>query len=54
MPWGDFFGKISDNKWKKLVNTRMLAQEEGIKLQGKFPLLIRLMRPFTTAITNNF
>jgi hypothetical protein len=47
-----FFGKTSDVKWDELVSTPMLATEDATGLPGRFPLLIGLMRPFTTAMTN--
>jgi len=49
-----FLGKAGDDQWNELVTTPMLAIEDAIGMQEKFPLLIGLMRPFTTGITNEF
>lgn len=47
-----FFGKVGDPDWDKLVGTSLLAQRNAMHLNQKFPLLIGILRPFSTTITN--
>lgn len=47
-----FFGKISDDQWQKIISTPMLAAKDGDFLKEKFPLLIGMLRPLSTAVTN--
>ena len=47
-----FFGKISDDSWQQLSNTRMLAQKEAAAVPEKFPLLVGTLRPLSTTLTN--
>jgi tetratricopeptide (TPR) repeat protein len=47
-----FFSAISDADWKKLSETALLSQKEANPLSEKFPLLIGVLRPLSTSITN--
>ncbi|HEY6977509.1 MAG TPA: hypothetical protein VH396_14525 [Chitinophagaceae bacterium] len=47
-----WFGKTTDEAWKKLIATNMLAQSEAVPVEEKFPLLIGMLRPLSTTITN--
>jgi hypothetical protein len=47
-----FFGKISDDDWQQLSNTKMLAQKDAAAMPEKFPLLIGTLRPLSTSVTN--
>lgn len=47
-----WFGKTTDEAWKKLTDTPMLAQTEATPVNNKFPLLIGMLRPVSTSITN--
>jgi hypothetical protein len=45
-----WFGKTTDDAWKKLLDTPMLAQPDAISANGKFPLLIGMLRPLSTSL----
>lgn len=47
-----WFGKTTDDLWKKLLATSMLATAEAAPLKEKFPLLIGMLRPLSTSVTN--
>ncbi len=47
-----FFGKITDENWQQLKAVKMIAQNEGQGLPEKFPLLIGMLRPLSTSVTN--
>ena len=47
-----WFGKTTDDAWKKLLETSMLATAEAEPVKEKFPLLIGMLRPLSTSITN--
>src|SRR5688572_25003858 len=47
-----FFGKISDDQWKKITTTSMLASKDAPFQNEKSPLLIGMLRPLSTAVTN--
>jgi tetratricopeptide (TPR) repeat protein len=47
-----WFGKTTDETWRKLLGTIMLAQADAEPLKEKFPLLIGMLRPLSTSITN--
>lgn len=47
-----FFGKISDEQWKTIAGTRMLAFKDATWHSEKFPLLIGMLRPLSTSVTN--
>lgn len=47
-----FFGKISDEQWQKITGTSMLAVRDAVFQSGKFPLLIGMLRPLSTSVTN--
>ncbi|MDX1941780.1 MAG: hypothetical protein SFU99_14565, partial [Saprospiraceae bacterium] len=47
-----WFGKPTDDAWKQLLETPMLAQMEATPVGEKFPLLIGTLRPLSTSITN--
>ncbi len=47
-----FFGKITDDDWKKLKAASLLALKEAEPLKEKFPLLIGGLRPLSTSVTN--
>ena len=40
-----WFGKTTDDAWKKLLETSMLATAEAEPVKEKFPLLIGMLRP---------
>src|SRR6185295_7376472 len=42
-----FFGKISDDSWQQLSNTKMLAQKDAVAMAEKFPLLVGTLRPLS-------
>ncbi|MEI9810949.1 MAG: hypothetical protein WDO16_25420 [Bacteroidota bacterium] len=48
----NWFGKTTDEAWKKLAETKMLARAVAIPLKEKFPLLIGMLRPLSTSVTN--
>ena len=48
----NWFGKTTDTHWEQLVHSRMLALPQAPPLKGKWPLLIGMLRPLSTAITN--
>lgn len=47
-----WFGKTTDNDWKKLIEQPMLAQFGATPVGEKFPLLIGMLRPLSTSVTN--
>jgi hypothetical protein len=47
-----WFGKTTDDTWKKLVEMPMLAQADAEPVKEKFPLLVGMLRPLSTSITN--
>jgi hypothetical protein len=47
-----FFGKTTDENWTKVVSLKMLALKEAQPLGDQFPLLIGMLRPLSTTITN--
>ena len=47
-----WFGKTTDDDWKKLLETPMLAYDDAMPLKEKFPLLIGMLRPLSTSVTN--
>ncbi|MFN8346685.1 MAG: hypothetical protein U0X91_16910 [Spirosomataceae bacterium] len=47
-----WFGKPTEEAWKQLIDTPMLAQMEATPVNNKFPLLIGTLRPLSTSITN--
>jgi tetratricopeptide (TPR) repeat protein len=47
-----WFGKTTDEDWKKLVNTNLLAEADAAPATEKFPLLIGTLRSLSTSITN--
>lgn len=47
-----FFGKITDADWEKLKKANLLAQKDAESLKEKFPLLIGMLRPLSTSVTN--
>ena len=48
----DWFGAPADESWQKLIETEVLAQAEATPIAQKFPLLIGMLRPLSTSITN--
>ncbi len=48
----NFFGTISDESWSTLASYKLLAQVGLEPIPGKTPLLIGLLRPFSTTVTN--
>ena len=48
----NWFGKTTDDAWKSLMETPMLADIDAEPLKQKFPLLIGMLRPLSTSITN--
>jgi len=47
-----WFGKTTDDDWKKLMGTKMLAESEAPAVKEKFPLLIGVLRATSTTIVN--
>jgi hypothetical protein len=47
-----FFGKVSDEQWRKIISTPMLATKDAAFQKVQSPLLIGMLRPLSTAITN--
>jgi hypothetical protein len=47
-----WFGKTTDDAWKKLLETSMLAAGDAETAKGNFPLLVGMLRPLSTSITN--
>ncbi|HEY0679292.1 MAG TPA: hypothetical protein VGD17_13470, partial [Chitinophagaceae bacterium] len=47
-----FFGQIDDSKWQQLIATKLLATKDAAPLNEKFPLLIGMLRPLSTSVTN--
>jgi tetratricopeptide (TPR) repeat protein len=46
------YGRITDTIWNKLTKTSLLARKEAASLNQKFPLLIGMLRPVSTSVTN--
>jgi tetratricopeptide (TPR) repeat protein len=47
-----WFGKPDDNAWRSFLQTSMLAIPDAKPVPQKFPLLIGMLRPFSTSLTN--
>jgi len=47
-----FFGKADNKNWSEIIQTKMLASKAGEPLNGKFPLLLGMLRPLSTTVTN--
>lgn len=47
-----FFGKAEDAAWNEMLSTKLLALPDADPLKEKFPLLIGVLRGFSTTITN--
>ena len=47
-----WFGKTTDDNWKRLLQATMLARADADPVNEKFPLLIGMLRPLSTAVTN--
>jgi len=47
-----WFGDASDELWKQLTDAQLLARANATFLPEKFPLLIGMLRPLSTSITN--
>ncbi|MGC4034868.1 MAG: hypothetical protein QM764_02830 [Chitinophagaceae bacterium] len=47
-----WWGKVNDTSWNELATMRMLAHAGAAPFRGKFPLLIGMLRPLSTAIVN--
>ena len=47
-----WFGKTTDDAWKKLLTTSMLAVPGATPVKGNFPLLIGVLRSLSTSIVN--
>jgi hypothetical protein len=47
-----FFGQITDENWQKLQQARFLARKDAPPVKQKFPLLIGMLRPLSTSVTN--
>ena len=48
------FGPVSDDAWARLKATRLLARRDVPAANGRYPLIIGLLRPLSTSITNEF
>lgn len=47
-----WFGKATDEAWKQLTESKMLARTDAVPRKEKFPLLIGMLRPLSTTVTN--
>lgn len=47
-----FFGKTTDENWTKIADLKMLALKEAQSLENPFPLLVGMLRPLSTTVTN--
>jgi tetratricopeptide (TPR) repeat protein len=47
-----YFGPVKDDDWKKLLAVKLLARKEAQPVIQRFPLLIGVLRPLSTTITN--
>lgn len=47
-----FFGAVTDDDWRKVLQATFLAQKDADHVPQKFPLLIGMLRPLSTNITN--
>ena len=48
------FGGLSDDAWTKLMATPLLARRDAEPAAGRFPLLIGMLRPLSTTVTNEY
>ncbi|WP_128548240.1 hypothetical protein [Larkinella soli] len=48
----NFFGKISDADYQRLMDAGFLARKEAVPAGGPWPLLVGCLRPLSTAVTN--
>ncbi len=48
----NWFGEPTDESWKKLIDSKMLAEPDAQADQSKFSLLIGDLRPLSTTVTN--
>jgi hypothetical protein len=49
-----WFGSTTDDDWKKLIQSEMLAKMDAEPLAEKFPLLVGTLRDLSTSVTNEF
>jgi len=47
-----FFGKSEESRWRNISQTKMLASKEATPSAEKFPLLVGMLRPLSTTVTN--
>lgn len=47
-----FYGKTEESKWYDIIQTKMLASKEAAPSTEKFPLLVGILRPLSTTVTN--
>lgn len=47
-----WFGKTTDEAWKRLSATAMLAHRDALPVKKNFPLLIGVLRPLSTSLVN--
>jgi hypothetical protein len=48
----NWFGKTTDDAWKNLIKTSMLARADAEPVKEKFPLLIGMLRSLSTSVSN--
>ena len=48
------FGGLSDAAWTRLMATPLLARRNAPPATGRFPLLIGMLRPLSTTVTNEY
>lgn len=48
----NFFGDVTDADWNKLTATKLLASKDATPVKQKFPLLVGMLRPLSTAVSN--
>jgi hypothetical protein len=50
----NFFGEVDEKSFQAAMATQMIARKNVKPSGDKFPLLIGMLRPFSTTITNEF
>jgi tetratricopeptide (TPR) repeat protein len=49
-----FAGRFSDEVWRRLLDSPMLARRDAREAPGKFPLLLGILRPLSACITTEY
>ena len=48
------FGPLTDDAWAGLKRTPLMARRDGQAASGRYPLVIGMLRPLSTTLTNEF